>query len=230
LSSFRLLHERGPASTLFGPRSYAGVPTVVSCHVQQPALVLGSTQPRSVALADAPVDVVHRRSGGGAVLVEPDGVAWVDVFVPAGHPLWEDDVGRAFWWLGDAWAAALGALGGLGGEPVVHRGPLVTTRWSGLVCFAGLGPGEVTVDGRKVVGMAQRRTREGALFQCALALSWFPERLLALLEWRSHVRSDDAGDHSNDVSAALGELSDVVHPIGARKPDDVAMALHDHLP
>ncbi len=45
---------------------------------------------------------------------------------------------------------------------------MVRTPWSSLVCFAGLGPGEVTVDGRKLVGISQRRTRAGARFQCAV--------------------------------------------------------------
>ena len=106
--------------------------------------------------------------------MEPDGLVWLDVFVPAGDPLWEVDVGRAFTWLGRTWAAALG-----GGD--VHAGPLLSlvgAPWSGLVCFAGLGPGEVSGHGTKVGGMAQRRTRAGALFQCAALLDWRPERLL----------------------------------------------------
>jgi lipoate---protein ligase len=136
------------------------------------AVVLGSTQPDSVLVPGTPA--VRRRSGGGAVLMEPGGLVWVDVFVPAGDPLWEADVGRAFEWLGQAWAAAVpGAR--------VHAGALVTTPWSALVCFAGLGPGEATVDGAKVVGISQRRTRAGALFQCAALREWRPERLLERL-------------------------------------------------
>jgi lipoate-protein ligase A len=107
------------------------------------ALVLGSTQPRTVARPDSDVDldvdVVRRRGGGGAVLVEPDGLVWVDVLVPAADRLWEPDVGRAFAWLGRAWAGALADLGV--GDAVVHAGPLVETCWSRAVCFAGLGPG-----------------------------------------------------------------------------------------
>lgn len=139
----------------------------------EPVVVLGSTQPESVVRPG--VRWARRRSGGGAVLVEPGGLVWVDVFVPAGDPLWDDDVGRAFLWLGRAWADAIGQ------GAVVHEGPLVATRWSPLVCFAGLGPGEVTVGGRKVVGLCQRRTRAGALFQCAALLEWRPDRLLQRL-------------------------------------------------
>ncbi len=148
-----------------------------------PAVVLGSTQPLTDvdqgAVAAAGVDVARRRSGGGAVLVEPGGVVWVDVVVPPHDPLWDDDVGRAARWVGDAWVRALAAVGV--GDGQVHRGGLVTTPWSRQVCFGGLGPGEVTVGGRKVVGVAQRRTRAGARFQCAALLRWEPARLVALL-------------------------------------------------
>jgi len=141
-------------------------------EVDRPALVLGSTQPEPPPSTG--IDVVRRRSGGGAVLVEPGGLVWVDVFVPAGDPLWEPDVGCSFGWLGQAWVAALG-----GGT--VHTGALRRTPWSPAVCFAGLGPGEVTVGGAKVVGIAQRRARAGALFQCAALRSWDPAPLVALL-------------------------------------------------
>jgi lipoate-protein ligase A len=148
-----------------------------------PALVLGSAQPEATvdreACARAGVDVVRRRSGGGAVLLVPGQVLWVDVVVPAGDPLWRDDIGVATHWLGDAWSAALVAMSV--SRAVVHRGPLVRAPWSDVVCFAGLGPGEVTIDGRKVVGISQRRTRHFARFQCAALLAWDPAALVALL-------------------------------------------------
>jgi lipoate---protein ligase len=144
-------------------------------EVIEPALVLGSTQP---AVAERGIPVVRRRSGGGAVLVRPGELLWVDVLLPAGDPLWDDDVGRSFHWLGQAWVEALASLGV---EGTWHDGALVCTPWWRQVCFAGLGPGEVTVDGRKVVGLAQRRTRAGALFQCAALLYWDPTEIVDLL-------------------------------------------------
>ena len=147
-------------------------------------VVLGSTQPTDVVVPG--VAAVRRRSGGGAVLVEPGGLVWVDVLVPAGDPLWEADVGRAFAWLGRAWAGALTDAGVPGA--VVHRGPPVVTPWSPLVCFAGLGPGEVALEGAKVVGMSQRRTRAGALFQSAALLDWRPAALLERLALTSAER------------------------------------------
>lgn len=151
-------------------------------EVDRPALVLGSTQPgaavdRSRAAA-ADVEVVRRRSGGGAVLLRPGEVLWADVLVPAGHRLHQADVGHAFHWLGRTWAGALAAVG-VEAEP--HEGRPVPSRWSDRVCFAGVGPGEVTVGGAKVVGMSQRRTRAGALFQCGALLVWDPGPLLDLL-------------------------------------------------
>ena len=144
--------------------------------------MLGSTQADGVVdrrqAAAAGVDVVRRHSGGGAVLLRPGEVVWVDVLVPAGDQLWSDDVARAFAWLGTVWADALADVGL---DASLHAGPTVATSWSDLVCFAGLGPGEVTVDGAKVVGMSQRRRRGGALFQCAALLAWEPADLLALL-------------------------------------------------
>lgn len=102
-------------------------------------------------------DIARRRSGGGIVVLRPDDVIWIDVVVPrpAGVP---DDVRRSMVWAGARWAAALGA-------GTVHRGGMVVTPWSELMCFAGIGPGEVLDGDRKLVGLSQRRTRHGARIQ-----------------------------------------------------------------
>jgi lipoate-protein ligase A len=161
------------------------VPTV-------PALVLGSTQPDDGVDA-GDLAVVRRRSGGGAVLVTPDDPLWVDVDLPVDDPRWEDDVSRSFLWLGEAWA---GALGRLGVDATVHRGPFEAGPWGATVCFAGRSPGEVLVGGAKVVGLAQRRTRAGARFQCAVPRRWDPGPLVdALVDPvdRSRARAELAG-------------------------------------
>jgi lipoate-protein ligase A len=155
--------------------------------------VLGSTQRHEVVDARraerAGVTVSRRRSGGGAVLVTPDDPVWVDFWVPRGDPLWRDDVARAFDWVGDAWVTALAGLGmeGLG----AHRGGYAScTRWSGLIWFGGVGTGEVvTADGRKVVGLSQRRSREGAWFHGACYLHWDPSGLLDVLDLPDHERT-----------------------------------------
>lgn len=151
-------------------------------EVSGPALVLGSTQPESAAdpgaLEATGVELVRRRSGGGAVLLLPGRSTWVDVTISRDDPLWSDDVAVAFHWLGHAWVAAAKLLG----VPAeVHTGPPQETSWSRRVCFAGLGAGEVVSGGRKLVGISQRRTREGARFQCAVLRTWDPVPLLGLL-------------------------------------------------
>ncbi len=170
--------------------------------VDRPALVLGSTQPDDIVDRDALVargaELVRRRSGGGAVWLEPGGTLWVDLLVPRGDPLWDDDVGRAAHWVGDAWAGAIG------GAATVHRGAMVCSAASGRVCFAGLGPGEVTVEGRKVVGVSQRRTRAGARFQCLAYERWDPGTLVEVLRV-----SGEAAAALDQVAAGIGSLGAV---------------------
>jgi lipoate-protein ligase A len=172
-------------------------PTVWVFTVDRPALVLGSTQPDDIvdraAARDAGVEVARRRSGGGAVWLEPGGTSWVDVLLPRGDPLWDDDVGRAVYWLGDVWATAVGSTA------AVHRGGMVCSAESGRACFAGLGPGEVTIAGRKAVGISQRRTRAGARFQCVAYERWDPGPLLRLLRL-----SPNAATALEDMGTGLG--------------------------
>lgn len=147
------------------------------------ALVLGSSQRDEVVNLDVcardEVAVVHRRSGGGVVYLAGGEQLWVDVVIPRGDDLWTDDVVTSPLWLGDAWSRALTALG----MPLlsVHRRPSVPSKWSRLICFAGVGPGEVLTKGVKVVGISQRRTRALARFQCIVHSKWSPERFLPLL-------------------------------------------------
>jgi lipoate-protein ligase A len=206
-------HREAPAE--FHARELPDPPAraVWVCEPTGPALVLGSSQALDTvdeaACGAAGIDVVRRRSGGGAVLVEPGAVLWVDVVLPAADALWSDDVGHAFVWLGEAWARALAALGV---DAEVHRGPMVRSRWSDGVCFAGLGTGEVVGagGGPKLVGLSQRRTRSGARFQCAALAAWDPARLVALLALSPLERS-----------AAVAELGPVAD--GVRVPLDALL-------
>jgi lipoate-protein ligase A len=173
------------------------------CEATGPALVLGSAQADVGVDHAAGVAVVRRRSGGGAVLVVPGELLWVDLVLPVDDPLWEDDVGRAFHWVGEAWAGALAAMGV---DARVHHGALVRSEWASEVCFAGVGPGEVTVDGRKVVGISQRRTRAWARFQCAALARWDPAAIVPLLGLPAR-----AADDLDGVAAGVGvDLDDLL--------------------
>lgn len=154
-------------------------------EIDRPALVLGSTQSPSLVaterLAAAGIELARRRSGGGVVLLVPGEHVWVDVVLPADDPLWVPDVGRSSWWLGEVWAAALAAVAPAGEVIEVHRGPVSDRELGAQVCFAALGPGEVSVGGRKLVGVSQRRTRRAARFQCVLFRHVDADATLSLL-------------------------------------------------
>lgn len=178
-------HVRGHAGELHAADVPVGRRLLRVHDVVAPAVVLGSAQPDDVvdveALAAAGVEVARRRSGGGVVTLAPGGQVWVDVVVPAGDPLWDDDVCHASWWLGDAWAASLAPASPGPGAPEVRRGGVTDRAASRLACFAALGPGEVTVGGAKVVGISQRRTRHWARFQCVAYRRWDGAAVVAAL-------------------------------------------------
>jgi lipoate-protein ligase A len=180
------------------------VASVVVCEPDRDALVLGSSQSQDIVdtarCQREGVEVVRRRSGGGAVLVERGGMTWFDVVVPAADARATDDVVRSMVWLGERISAALASLGLEGAS--VHDAPMSTTPWSRLVCFAGVGAGEVLVGGMKFVGISQRRGRTGARFQCMVHASWNPRRLVGLL--RDPRPSPDELPGVAVVDAAIG--------------------------
>ena len=161
-----LTRLRGTVAELHGRDPFAGgapaAPEVVWCDFTDAALVLGSHQSGDAvdpaAITAAGLSVVRRRSGGGAVLLRPGAVLWVDLVIPAGF--WPDDVRASMVRAGELWRGALD-------DPAlrVHAGGMVVTPWSAVVCFAGVGPGEVLAGARKLVGLSQRRTRYGAWIQ-----------------------------------------------------------------
>ncbi len=177
------------------------------CDPTAAAVVLGSTQPADTidpATADRlGLAVVRRRSGGGAVIVRPGRLLWVDVCLPSGDPVWHDDVGRSFEWLGDVWAGALTSLGAP--RPAVHRGGARRSSLARVLCFAGTGAGEVSCAGRKVVGLAQRRVRSGARFHCAVLLEWDATEAASLV---AGTNRREAERELQGWSAGLGDLVD----------------------
>jgi lipoate---protein ligase len=193
---------------------------VVRRDVAVPTLVLGSTQDAGIvdteSVARAGVRVLRRRSGGGAVLLEPRSAVWVDTWVPRDDPLFEADVGRSPVWIGEWWIAALGVEGFF-----VHHGRPSASRWSRQLCFAGVGPGEVVRDGRKLVGVAQWRGREGVLSHALayVAVDW--ARTAGLLRLGAQAR-----DAARDLAAATVTLAD----LGVQDAPGFAARLLDRLP
>ena len=218
------LHEPWPAPELAERR------VVCRCEVVgPPSLVLGSAQGDGIAdpgaLAALGMELVHRRSGGGAVVVAPGAQLWVDVWVPRHDSLWTEDVVAGAFWVGDAWADALGSLDVAG---TVHRGRAVTTAWSSLVCFAGMGPGEVSAASRKVVGLSQRRNRAGVRLQCVVLTHWDPEQMLRVLRLEDGRRRQ-ALEATTSAAIGLDALLPGI-PDAPARVEALAAALLAHLP
>lgn len=156
-----------------------------------PALVIGRGQltnsgssPDSRRSARVSV-VVRRGTGGGAVLMD-EHLLCGDVLLPAGHPWLGGDLAAVFDPVGEAWTRALAGLGVA--DLAVHRGAGTARRRGSdrdrllaAICYATVGRGEVLAGGRKLLGLAQRRRRQGALIQCGLLRRWHPGPLLAAL-------------------------------------------------
>ncbi len=191
MQAFSLEHTAGPAASLHHrPIPDPVHPTIWWHDVTAPAIVLGSSQPDTTidrdACARAGIDVVRRRSGGGAVLLVPGEVVWLDVIVPRGSGSGDrgglDDVRASMCRIGTHVGDALvAAVPELADRVAVHRAAMETTPWSSTICFDGLGPGEVLLDAVKLVGLSQRLTRQAARFQACWHTAYDAGALLDLL-------------------------------------------------
>lgn len=137
---------------------------------RKPAIVLGCSQ-RALRAGGAlrlpsGVALLERASGGGAVLSGPWMVS-VSVVLPLGHAWVVGGVLEAYRQLGRVHAVALAGLGiqtlpvppGAVAEANLRLGGGVP--WA---CFGSLAQWELTdLAGRKLVGLAQRRQRNGVL-------------------------------------------------------------------
>jgi lipoate-protein ligase A len=198
--------------------------TVRWCVPDAAAVVLGSRQPIDLLDPDrcsaVGLGIVRRNSGGGAVLVDPESAIWIDLLVPLPDPVVPDDLSASMVVVGRWWSAALRsvlvAAGGPVDDLVVHEGRLMTAGWGDLICFAGLGPGEVTRRGAKLVGLSQRRTRGLARFQTQIHLADPTDRLVGVLTDRAEgpvprpALLDDPPLASGDVDAIALTLLDAL--------------------
>ena len=206
-----------PITPLFDVEQFRSEPRRVACarEVERPTLVLGSTQREELvdplALRRRAVELARRRGGGGAVYLEPARQLWLDAWIPSDDPLWLLDVSAAAEWVGRWWTDALGRLGQHGLR--THTGRSAPGELGDLVCFAGRGPGEVFQGGRKLVGLSQWRSRQGALFSSCAYLHWDPRPLAALLRVDEHAREELARGLM-PLAVGLRELEPPVVDVG----------------
>ncbi|HEX2529966.1 MAG TPA: ligase [Burkholderiaceae bacterium] len=136
-----------------------------------PAIVLGCSQ-NSLhedvqRRAEGRVECIKREAGGAAVLTGPWLVS-ASVVLPNGHPWIGSSVVDTYRRLGELHVAALREYGvpasALPPQEVPRASALNSVGVATWACFGGLSPWEVVnAEGRKLVGLAQRRRRSGVL-------------------------------------------------------------------
>ena len=196
----------------------------------RPTIVLGPAQrsdPETEARAAlAGFDLCGRVVGGGAVLAGP-WLLGLSVVLPPDDELVLPSLPRSYRWLGELharWLDAAGIATRLAGEPL-SRG----FRWA---CFGDLSHGELTIDDRKIVGLAQARRRNGALFAAATLVAAQPWDLLCDVLGQSPEAGRELERWTTTVSAALGrpvEPSSLVDSLAAELSGTLGIARQDRV-
>ena len=123
----------------------------------------------------AGVQVVERRAGGGAVLVDQHMLCGA-LALPISRV--SQDVTESYRWLGNLLLEALDVPRARRVEVAEARQDVARLRGTSspvsrlllATCYGGLSPHEIVVDGKKLVGLAQVRRRQTALFQFGILL------------------------------------------------------------
>lgn len=157
---------------------------------EQPAIVLGCSQraqyERLLATPGGPpMEMLLRESGGGAVLTGP-WMLGLSLALPLGHPWLGHGLLESYRHLGQLFAQVLAAQG----VPARTLPPAeLPTQQAALIarglpvldwaCFGNLSPWEVVdAQGRKLVGLAQRRRQTGVLLVAGQLLTEPPWAVL----------------------------------------------------
>jgi lipoate-protein ligase A len=185
-----------------------------------PAVVLGPAQRPDDGIEAraraAGATVITRMTGGGAVLAGP-WLLGLSVVLPPDHPQVRPSLRASYHWLGAAlasWLAGLGVPARALEAPPTR--PPADLAWA---CFAGVSWGEVEAGGRKIVGLAQARRKNGVLFSAGVLVATTPWPLLAEILGRPATEADELQRRTVSVAELVGQA-----PSGADLPAVIAAA------
>jgi len=195
-----ILEAVGRGDSLPTLRLYAWEPACLSLGYAQP---LGDVDlPRLQARG---WDLVRRLTGGRAVL-HTDEITY-SVIAPLAEPRVAGTVIESYSRLA---AALLEAFRLLGLVVEVHEHAGTNSRTPNPVCFEVPSTSEITVGGRKLVGSAQARRKEGILQHGSLPLSGDLTRILQVLAYPDEESRTRAASHllerATTVEIALGRV------------------------
>jgi len=188
-------------------------PPTLRLYAWQPAcLSLGLAQPfaevNTQALAFNGWDVVRRPTGGRAIL-HTDELTYA-VIAPENEPRVRGGVLESYLRLSQALIEAL-RLMGLTPE-ANEKTPEEKPDKPNPVCFEVPSNYEITVKGRKLIGSAQARRKEGILQHGALPLQGDLTRIIRALAFPDQIAQDKAKirllEHATTVERALGKALD----------------------
>lgn len=199
-----------------------GMPPTLRLYTwREPAMTIGYFQEISGELDWATcqshkVSVIRRITGGRAVLHGQD-ITYSVVAGPHSAIFASQTLRGTFLTISHALMGALGRLG-LKAEAVESSSRSLQSP----LCFASPSWSEITCEGRKVIGSAQRRWREGFLQQGSILLSFEPEEFYRLFRFESALSGE--ARRLEMVKAAktkVAGLNDFVElPLSPRKVEE----------
>ncbi|MBN1303786.1 MAG: lipoate--protein ligase family protein [Anaerolineales bacterium] len=194
-----ILEHVGNRQSLSTLRLYSWVP---------PCLSLGQAQPFSdvdtTSLHQHGWDVVRRLTGGRAIL-HTDEITY-SIIAPPDEPLVAGTVLESYNRISQALIAAVCSIG-LPVEVKEHQ-PGLNTNAHGPVCFEVPSAYEITVHGKKLIGSAQARKRQGVLQHGSLPLNGDLTRVTQALRFPDETTRQKAGqrllERATTVRSVLG--------------------------
>jgi len=175
------------AALLQACEPHTGKPTLRLYGWKEPTLSIGYSQSLDreidrLRLESQDIPWVRRPTGGRAILHEEE--LTYSVVAPVSHPLFEGGLKTTFSAISGALLEGLRSLGlenaQINREKKSNSDPLLRASPS---CFALLNHCEITVEGRKLVGSAQRRTQAAFLQHGSILIRMDRKRLNSILKF-----------------------------------------------